>query len=105
MFEFVKQMFISAMIIFSCNLPSVNSLKCISFNNQKCKIRPKIVNVNSDEPIFYHSAICGILAVITLAISVGTGAYFAYSRWYLKKDVTLINFGTRIQWDCVRTAI
>ena len=21
--------------------------------NQKCKIRPKIVNVNSDEPVFY----------------------------------------------------
>ena len=26
-----------------------------------------------------------ILAVIALAISIGIGAYFAYSRWYLKK--------------------
>ena len=52
MFEFVKQIFISAMF-FSCNLPSVNSLKCISMNNQECKVRPEIVNVNSDEPVFY----------------------------------------------------
>ena len=27
--------------------------------------------------------ICVILAVIALAISIGIGAYFAYSRWYL----------------------
>ena len=52
MFEFVKQIFISAMF-FSRNLPSVNSLKCISMNNQECKVRPEIVNVNSDEPVFY----------------------------------------------------
>ena len=30
-----------------------NSLKCISMNNQKCKIRPEIVSINSDEPTFY----------------------------------------------------
>ena len=57
MFEFVKQTFISAMMFFSCHLPSVNSvsalLKCISVTNQECKVRPEIVNVNSDGPIFY----------------------------------------------------
>ena len=57
MFEFVKQTFISAMMFFSCNLPSVNSLKCISMNNQECKVRPQIVNVNSDEPVFYPFSI------------------------------------------------
>ena len=57
MFEFVKQTFISAMMFFSCNLPSVNSLKCISMNNQKGKVRPEIVNVNSDEPVFYPFSI------------------------------------------------
>ena len=57
MFEFVKQTFISAMMFFSCNLPSVNSLKCISMNNQECKVRPEIVNVNSDEPVFYPFSI------------------------------------------------
>ena len=29
--------------------------------------------------------ICVILAVIALGINIGIGAYFAYSRWYLKK--------------------
>ena len=26
---------------------------CISMNNQACKVRPEIVNVNSNEPVFY----------------------------------------------------
>ena len=47
--------------------------------------------------------ICVILAVIALAISIGIGAYFAYSRWYLKEDVTCIKFGTRTQWNCTQT--
>ena len=29
-----------------------------------------------------------ILTVIVLAISIGIGAYFPYSCWYLKKDVS-----------------
>ena len=45
MFGFVKQIFISAMMLFGCNLSSVNSLKCVSLNNQECKVRPQIVNV------------------------------------------------------------
>ena len=52
MLGFVKQIFISAMMFFGCNLSSVNPLKCISMNNQECKVRPEIVNVNSDETIF-----------------------------------------------------
>ena len=36
-----------------CNLSSVNSVKYISMNNQECKVRPEIVNVYSDEPVFY----------------------------------------------------
>ena len=49
--------------------------------------------------------ICVILAVIALAISIAAGAYFAYSRWYLKKDITRIKFGTRTQWNCTQTTI
>ena len=36
-----------------CNLSSVNPVKYISMNNQECKVRPEIVNVYSDEPVFY----------------------------------------------------
>ena len=57
MFRFVKQIFASAMMLFHCNLSSVNILKCVSINNQECKVRPEIVNVNSNEPIFYSFSI------------------------------------------------
>ena len=40
MFKFVKETFILAMMFFSCNLPSVNSLSCISMNNQERKTGP-----------------------------------------------------------------
>ena len=32
---------------------SVNSLICISMNNQECKLRPQVLNVNGDEPVFF----------------------------------------------------
>ena len=53
MFKFLKQVFVSVMMFFGCNLSSVNSLKRVSMNNQECKVRPEIVNVNSDEPVFF----------------------------------------------------
>ena len=33
-------------------LTSVNSLSCISMANKECKVRPEILNVNSNEPVF-----------------------------------------------------
>ena len=61
MFRFVKQIFFSAMMFFGCNVSGVNSLnavpKCISMNNQECKIRPEIININSNEPLFYPYSI------------------------------------------------
>ena len=53
MFGFVKQIFFSTIMLFGCNLSSVNPLECISMNNQEWKLRPEIVNINSNEPIFY----------------------------------------------------
>ena len=47
----------SAMMFFSCNLSSVNPLECVSMNNQECKVRPEIVNVNSKEPVFLSFSI------------------------------------------------
>ena len=40
-------------MFFGFNLSSVNPLKCISMNNQEWKIRPQIVNVTSEEPVFF----------------------------------------------------
>ena len=45
------------MMFFDCDLSSINSLKCVSINNQECKVRPEIVNVNSNEPIFFPFSI------------------------------------------------
>ena len=57
MFRFVKQIFFSAMMYFGCNVSNVNPLKCVSMNNRECKIRPEIVNVNSDKPTFYRYSV------------------------------------------------
>ena len=51
MFKLVKQIFISTMMFFS-SLSNVNPLKCISMKNQECKVRPEIVDINSNDPIF-----------------------------------------------------
>ena len=36
---------------------SATPLSCISMNNQECKIRQEIINVNSDESVFYPFSI------------------------------------------------
>ena len=45
MFKFIKKIFISTMMYFG-SLSNVNPLKYMSLNNQECKVRPEIVNVN-----------------------------------------------------------
>ena len=44
-------------MMFFGRLSSVNPLECVSMNNQKCKVRPEIVNLNSNEPLFYPFSI------------------------------------------------
>ena len=56
MFEFVKKMFFVGLTIFS-DLANVNSLSCTSMNNQECKTRPQVINVNWDEPVFFPFSI------------------------------------------------
>ena len=36
------------MTFFRCN-----ALKCVSMNNQECKVRLEIINITSNEPLFY----------------------------------------------------
>ena len=56
MLGFIKRCFFTGLAFLS-TLTSVNLLSCISRNNQECKVRPQIVNVNSDEPVFYPFSI------------------------------------------------
>ena len=53
MFGFIKKCFFTAMTFFSCSVLNVNSLKCVSMNNQEFIIRSEIINVNTNEPMFY----------------------------------------------------
>ena len=57
MFRFVKRIFASVMMLFGCNLSSVNPLEYVSMNNQECKVRPEIVNVNNKEPVLFPFSI------------------------------------------------
>ena len=56
MFRFIKQIFVSTLLLFG-SLSSVNPLECVLMNSQECKVRPEIVNVNSNDPIFYPFSI------------------------------------------------
>ena len=53
MLRFIKKHFFTAITFFSCNVLNVNSLKCVSMNNQDCKIRSKTINVNTNKPMIY----------------------------------------------------
>ena len=73
MFGFIKKLFFTGLTILSSvnplNVILLNAIplsatsqnatpfKCVSMSNQECKVRPQIVNVNSDEPIFYPFSI------------------------------------------------
>ena len=43
--------------VVSTFLTSVNLLSCISMDNRECKVRPEVVDVNSNEPVFYPFSI------------------------------------------------
>ena len=45
------------MPFFSCNALNAIPLKCVPMNNQECKVRPKILNINGNEPSFYPHSI------------------------------------------------
>ena len=53
MFGFIKKVFVVAMTFFAWNVLNTNPLKCISMNNQNCRVRPQIVDFNNDEPVFF----------------------------------------------------
>ena len=59
MFGFVKKVFFTAMEFFAFIPSNINSLEYVSIENQECKIRPEIINVNTNEPVFYRFSIKG----------------------------------------------
>ena len=61
MFGFIKKVFFAGLTVLSTliglNSLSATPLSCISVTNKECKVTPEIINVNSDEPIFYSFSI------------------------------------------------
>ena len=56
MYRFIKQIFISTMMSFN-SLSHVNSLEYILIKNEECKVRPEIVNIDSNDTIFFPFSI------------------------------------------------
>ena len=57
MLGFIKKVFFTAMLFFSFNVLNVNSLECVSLNNQECKARTKIININNNKHGIYPFSI------------------------------------------------
>ena len=49
-FSFVKTVFVLGLTVLS---NFINVLDCVSMKNQEWKVRPEIININSNNPIFY----------------------------------------------------
>ena len=56
MLGFIKKWFFTGLAFLSTST-IVNSLSCISMNNQQCKVRQQIVNVISDDLVFFPFSI------------------------------------------------
>ena len=54
-FIFVKKMFVLRLIVLSNSI--AGALNCVSMNNQECKVRPKIADINSNSPMFFPFSI------------------------------------------------
>ena len=52
MFVLIKKIFYIGSLFLS-SLVSTTPLSCISLKNQECKVRPKIADINSNNPVFY----------------------------------------------------
>ena len=57
MLQFIKKSFFRAITFYSYNVLNASSLECVSMNNQKCKTRTKIKNINNNEHVLYPFSI------------------------------------------------
>ena len=57
MFGFITKCLFTAITFINLKLRNVNSLECVSMNNQECQIRTEIINLSANEPMFYHHSV------------------------------------------------
>ena len=79
MFGFTEKLFIATMAFVGCGaLISSNPLNYVSTSKQECSERPTMVNINSNEPLFYP---CSIL------VSKCSGSCYDIDKPYAKLSV------------------
>ena len=54
-FSFAKKVFVLGLTVLSNSI--TDALNCVSMNNQECKVRPKIVDISSNNHMFYPFSI------------------------------------------------
>ena len=69
MFGFVKKVFFVGLTILA-SFTNADLLSYISTDNQECKTRLEVVNVNGDEPVFFPFSIKTINVVVVVIISI-----------------------------------
>ena len=66
-FRTVKKVFFVGLTMLS---NFTNALDCISMKNQECEVRPEIININNNNPMFYPFSIkvnkCMVIVIILM---------------------------------------
>ena len=66
-FRFVKKVLFVELTILS-SFTNALPLSCILMKNQECKTRPQVINVNSNNPIFYPLVLKRVNVVVIVII-------------------------------------
>ena len=82
---FIKKIFYIGYLFLS-SLVSTSPLSCISTKNQECKVRPEIINVSSNNPIFYPFSI-RINVVVIVIILITHMQTFVFLMKLMKLDL------------------
>ena len=67
--KMLKKLFITVVPFFNLFL-NTSSLECMSMINQECRARPKMIDTNANEPVFYPHSIKVINVVAAVIISI-----------------------------------
>ena len=69
MLRLIKQRVFTGLTFFS-TLTGENMLLCISMNNQEYKVRPQIINVNGDDPVFFFLRLKQVDTMVVVTMSI-----------------------------------
>ena len=69
MFGLIKEMFavllnVCILVSFGRSLPPKEPTKCLTLNNWPWKARPTLVNINSDETLFFSHLLLVLISVV-----------------------------------------